>query len=168
MSRGSNAGRDKRFFSSPKRLDRLWGTPVSYLMGTRVFPRGLSGRGVMLTTHLHLMPKSRMSGAILLLPLPSICVNSVDRDNFTFLPLLFRHLLRETGKNHEESRNTRWHSRNSKLATAETRLGRCRYTELLGKGQPTQLQNNRMKQTPSSFALDVCSRLALASTVIDP
>jgi len=28
------------------------------------FPEGLSGRGVKLTTHLHVMPRLRMSGAI--------------------------------------------------------------------------------------------------------
>jgi len=33
-----------------------------------LFPWGLSGRGVKLTTHLHLVPMSRMSGAVLPLP----------------------------------------------------------------------------------------------------
>jgi hypothetical protein len=53
---------------------------------------------------------------------PSICVNGVDRDNFTFLPILFQYLPRETGKNHEESRNIRYRGRNSKLATAEIQV----------------------------------------------
>ena len=36
---------------------------------TGVLSRGLSGRGVKLVTHLHLAPRVRMSGAILLFPL---------------------------------------------------------------------------------------------------
>jgi hypothetical protein len=34
-----------------------------------------------LTTDFHLMPRLRMSGAVLLLP---ICLHAADRDNFTF------------------------------------------------------------------------------------
>jgi len=55
---------------------------ASYFMGTEEFCRELSGRGVKLTTHLHLMSRLRMSGAIPLilfmawkgttLPLPCI------------------------------------------------------------------------------------------------
>jgi hypothetical protein len=46
-----------RFFSSPW----LWG-PLSLLSNvcSGRFPRGLSGRGVKLTTHLHQLPRSRM------------------------------------------------------------------------------------------------------------
>jgi hypothetical protein len=40
-----------------------------YSMGTRVLSRRLSGRSVKITTHLHLVTKSRISGAIPLLPL---------------------------------------------------------------------------------------------------
>jgi hypothetical protein len=40
--------------------------PASYYMGTGVVSRGLSDRSVMLNTHLHLVSKLRMSGAILL------------------------------------------------------------------------------------------------------
>ena len=74
----------------------------------------------MLTTHLHLVPKLGISGDILPLPL-----NGVDMDNFTFLPLLIRHVFRETGKNHEQWRNT------SKFRN--TNFGRCHYTKLLGE-----------------------------------
>jgi hypothetical protein len=43
--------------------------PASYPMGTRdSFPRGLSGRSVKLTTHLHLVPRSKMLGATSPLP----------------------------------------------------------------------------------------------------
>jgi hypothetical protein len=41
---------------------------TSYSMGTGVLARGQSGRSVKLTTHLHLVPILRISGAILLLP----------------------------------------------------------------------------------------------------
>jgi hypothetical protein len=59
------------FFSSPPRPDQLWGPP--------------SGRGMKLTTHLLLVPRSRMRGA---LPLPSKHVfmawcSVKHRDNFT-------------------------------------------------------------------------------------
>jgi hypothetical protein len=57
--------------------------PASYPMGTR----GSSGRGVKLTTHLHLVPRSRVSGTIL--PLPQYVFMAwflvKHRDNFTTL-----------------------------------------------------------------------------------
>ena len=43
--------------------------PALYSMGSGVLSRGYSGRGVKLTTHLHLVPRLRMSGAIPLIPL---------------------------------------------------------------------------------------------------
>jgi hypothetical protein len=57
----SITGGGKRFFSTSQRSDPLWG-PSSFLTnGSRgLFPRGLSVRGVMLTTHLHQVPRSRM------------------------------------------------------------------------------------------------------------
>jgi hypothetical protein len=42
---------------------------ASCTMGVRVFPGEENGRGVVLTTHLHLAPRSRMSRAIPLLPI---------------------------------------------------------------------------------------------------
>jgi hypothetical protein len=48
----------------------LWGPPsllVNWYRG--FFPRGQSGRGVKLITHLHLVPMTRMSGAVPLFPL---------------------------------------------------------------------------------------------------
>jgi hypothetical protein len=52
-------------FSSPYRPDRLWGPPILLSNGYRVlFPRALSGRGVKLTTHLQLVPRSRKCGSI--------------------------------------------------------------------------------------------------------
>jgi len=53
-----------QFFSSTSRPDLLWG-PISLLSNSY---RGWSGRGVNLTTHLHLVPRSRMHGAIPPLP----------------------------------------------------------------------------------------------------
>jgi hypothetical protein len=65
---GSNPSRGKR--SSPKSSRQALGptqNPVQWVTG--FFPQRLSGQGVKLTTHLHLMAKFKMSGAIPLLPL---------------------------------------------------------------------------------------------------
>jgi hypothetical protein len=58
--RDSIPGRGKRFSSIPKSPERLWG-PHSLLFNEyrRLFP-GENGRGVKLTTHLHIMPRSRV------------------------------------------------------------------------------------------------------------
>jgi hypothetical protein len=56
-------------FSSPLRPGRLWGPPSLLSNGYQeLFPWGYSGRGVKMITHLHLVPKSRMRGAINPLP----------------------------------------------------------------------------------------------------
>jgi hypothetical protein len=55
---GSIPGRGKIFFFTPQRPDRLWGPPSLLSNGYRgIFPRGLCGRSVKLTTHLHLVPR---------------------------------------------------------------------------------------------------------------
>jgi hypothetical protein len=46
-------------------------------------PRRQSGRGVKLTSHLHIMSRLRLSGDIPLLPL-YVRLHILDRDNFTF------------------------------------------------------------------------------------
>jgi len=55
---------DWKFFSPPQCPNRLWG-PHSLLSN---WYRMQSGRGVKLTTHLHLAPRLRMRGAIPPLP----------------------------------------------------------------------------------------------------
>jgi hypothetical protein len=63
---------------------------VHHLTSRRPFPRGLSSRGVKLTTHLHLVPMSRMRGAIPPLPqylfLAWCLVKHSDNFTFTFNP----------------------------------------------------------------------------------
>jgi len=62
----SKPGRGKKFISSTKRLHRLRGSS-SLLLGDLC--REQRNRAVRLITHLRLVPKLRMSGAIGLLPL---------------------------------------------------------------------------------------------------
>jgi hypothetical protein len=67
-----------RFFSSPDHPDQLWGHPASYPMATGgSFPGGggeYSGGSVKLTTHLHLVPRSRMVELYLHSP---ICLHGI-------------------------------------------------------------------------------------------
>ena len=64
--RESNAGGDVIFRTCP---DRPWGLSSLLYNGYLVFPEGKSGRGVTLTTHLCLVPRSWKIRAIPLLPL---------------------------------------------------------------------------------------------------
>jgi hypothetical protein len=71
-------------------FERIWVSmgvvrhPASYPMG--LFPWGYSGRSVKLTTHLHLVSRSRRRGNILPLPQYVFMVWCLvkHRDNFTF------------------------------------------------------------------------------------
>ena len=65
-NRGSIPGKGKRFTSSPKHPDRLWG-PATILVKRYqgLFLRGQSGRWVKLTIHPHLVPRVRMCGTML-------------------------------------------------------------------------------------------------------
>jgi len=63
---GSISNRGKRFFSL-KHPDPLWGPLILLVSGYySLFPKG--DQGVMLTTHLRVVPRLRMSGAVPLLP----------------------------------------------------------------------------------------------------
>ena len=66
--RGSNSGSGMKFFSSPKSADRPCTTPCLPFSGKGSFTWELSGLVLLLTTHLHLVPPWRISGAIPLLP----------------------------------------------------------------------------------------------------
>jgi hypothetical protein len=69
MIGGSNCGRGWEFLSSPPRPDRFWGPPNLLSNGYQGrLPCWWSGRGVKLITHLHLVSRSRMRGAIPPLP----------------------------------------------------------------------------------------------------
>jgi len=69
MIGGSSPGRGWEFFSSPPRPYRVWG-PTSLLSGgyQELFPGDKAAGGVKLTTHLHLVQRLRMRGAMSLLP----------------------------------------------------------------------------------------------------
>jgi hypothetical protein len=85
----SYPGRGRRLFSSPKYRDWLWGPPSLLLNGnrdSRVLHWEESGWVMEFTIRLHAVLRLRMSGAI---PLhPPTCFHGVDRDDFSFLPLL--------------------------------------------------------------------------------
>jgi hypothetical protein len=61
--------------------------PASYSVGIEVLSRGYSGRGVTLTTHLHLALRLRMSGAIPLLP--PVCLHGMEWDKFILFTLRY-------------------------------------------------------------------------------
>lgn len=61
--RGSNPGRSKRF-SSPKRPYEPMGLTQPLLQWVSGFFRVESGRGLFLSTHIHLVPMLEMNGAV--------------------------------------------------------------------------------------------------------
>jgi hypothetical protein len=67
-----------RILSSPRRPDQLW-EPTRLLSNGYwwLFPWGWSGRGVKLTTHLQLVPRSRKRGSIHLYIQPPIRLHGV-------------------------------------------------------------------------------------------
>jgi len=81
------------FFSSPSRPKRFWGPPRLLSNGYQgLFTRGWSGRGAKLTTHLHLLPRSKISGTIP--PLPQYvfmawCSVQKKHRKFTFVFIYF-------------------------------------------------------------------------------
>ena len=62
-------GIESRWDEILRRPDRPWGPPSFLYKGYRVFPGGKVGRGVLLTTHPLLVPRSWKSKAI---PLPTL------------------------------------------------------------------------------------------------
>jgi hypothetical protein len=68
MIGSSSPGRGWEFFSSPPRPDLFWGPPRILFNGYQSLSLEVNGRGLKLTTHLHLVPRSRMRGAIPPLP----------------------------------------------------------------------------------------------------
>jgi hypothetical protein len=59
-NRGWIPRKDRRYFFSPKCPGRLWGPPNLLF----IVYRRKSGRGVKLTSHLHVVPRLKLSGAI--------------------------------------------------------------------------------------------------------
>jgi len=60
---------EQRDISVPRKTrNRSWVHPTSCAVRTGALSRALSGRSLMLTTHRHLAPKLRRSGAVLLIP----------------------------------------------------------------------------------------------------
>ena len=95
-----NEWRGSRFLSSKKRPDRPWGSPYLLSVGIRFRSLRSSGRGLKLTTHICVLPKLRMSGAILCSP---ICLYVVERGNFTLLQWIITHVCGATPQSIAES-----------------------------------------------------------------
>jgi hypothetical protein len=69
---GSNPGKDKRFFSLLQNVQTgSWAHPASYSLDKGIISQENSGRGVNLTTPIHLSPKLRMSEAVTVLYMAS-------------------------------------------------------------------------------------------------
>ena len=92
--RGSNPGGDEIFRTCP---DRPWGSTSLLYSGYRVFPGVKSGQGVTLTPHPLLVPWSRKSRAIPLLPLwavrPVESLSACTTVHFTFYGKMDRRIL---------------------------------------------------------------------------
>ena len=85
--RGSNPGRDKRFFSSPKYPDRLWGLPGSLF---NLYRGSFSGIKRLGHDFNHSPPSNaEVENERCYTSTPLICLRGVDRDNFTFFYLFF-------------------------------------------------------------------------------
>jgi hypothetical protein len=85
MIGGSCHGRGREFFYTPPRPDRLWSPPSLVPNGYQgLFPWG---RGVKLTTHLHLVLRSKSEWSYTSTPpilLHGVVLSLKHRDNFTF------------------------------------------------------------------------------------
>ena len=87
---GSNPDSGKRFISCPKRSDRLRSPPILLFKVFRCSFRRMKRHDVMLPSHLHLVQRLKLSGAIHCTPL--IRLHGVYRNNSSFclLPLVPR------------------------------------------------------------------------------
>jgi hypothetical protein len=74
--------------------------PTSFSVGFRLGSRRSVGRGVKSTTRLCVVPKLRMSGAILCSPM---CLYGVERENFTLLQWIITHVCDVTSQSTVES-----------------------------------------------------------------
>jgi hypothetical protein len=112
---GFESRRGQEVFSKMSRL--TLGRPASYSLGTDYFTGGIAAGGVTLTTHLHLVPRVRLSGVMSLLRLcaftlcGSVCgCHHIRRRAAAFLPLKWRqHVLpRRWWPTYETTRRHDW------------------------------------------------------------
>ena len=145
--RGSNPGAGEIFRTCP---DRPWVHPAFCTMGTGSFPGVRSGRGVTLTPHPLLVPWSRKSRAITLLPLWAVRpVQSLSAWQGCTLPLLLLSIIKWRNRSIVNVFvNDITGSRNARYVTTFVKYGETRQTmELVRNANRTDFCFGQTRQS---------------------
>jgi hypothetical protein len=107
--------RGRGFFFQFLHPDRLWGPPSLLSLGVK------HGRGVMLTTYSHLVPRLRISRSYT--SSPPICLHGTERDNFTLQCVLLVTQRKVVDQLWVRKQQIKW-----KCETLEVLVGECTST----------------------------------------